>query len=485
MSFERIVISVSDISKRYEIYSTPRDRLRQMVRPRLHHLAQRVALVFGAKGSRPPPHYFREFWALRNVSFEVGRGETFGIIGRNGSGKSTLLQILAGTLSATSGQVRTEGRIAALLELGSGFDPEFTGRENVYLNCSILGMRREEVDNRIDSILAFADIGDFIDQPVKTFSSGMFVRLAFAVQAHIDASILIIDEALAVGDVFFRQKCHERMDRLRTSGTTIILVSHSMMEIEQFCERAILLERGSPIFTGKAAEATKRYYLLEQENKLHASNRASTTEIASVGAASTDFGELPEWPSHDAFLDISGIAQVSTGQATCTGVAMCNADGHPCAHFQQGDKVVFYFEFSIESDIGVPMCGLVIKNERGVIVHGKSSWQYETETPAVSRAGSRIRCRQEIELRVASGEYTCEIGMGAIDAADIGRLESISYEQYTSIERRICHLPDVATFTVALANRDGAARLTHHGVADLPGRITTVVSTPSSAQSGV
>ena len=200
-----IVIDVRNLSKRYEIYTTPRDRLKQLVLPRLHQAANRTGVALKILKHRTPPHYFREFWALNDVSFQVRRGETFGIIGRNGSGKSTLLQIIAGTLAQTSGEVAVKGRIAALLELGCGFAPEFTGRENVFLNGRILGLTQKEIAARYDQIVDFADIGEFIDQPVKTYSSGMFVRLAFAVQAHIDASIVIIDEALTVGDVFFRQ----------------------------------------------------------------------------------------------------------------------------------------------------------------------------------------------------------------------------------------------------------------------------------------
>ena len=262
MSSDEIVIDVRNLSKRYEIYNTPRDRLKQLVLPRLHQTANRAGVALGISKHRAPPIYFREFWALQDVSFQVRRGETFGIIGRNGSGKSTLLQILAGTLAQTSGQANVKGRIAALLELGSGFNPEFTGRDNVFLNARILGLTQKEIEARYDQIVEFADIGEFIDQPVKTYSSGMFVRLAFAVQAHIDASIVIIDEALAVGDVFFRQKCYSRLEQLRDSGAAILLVSHSMPEIEQYCERAILLDHGSQRFIGPSSEAAKHYYLL-------------------------------------------------------------------------------------------------------------------------------------------------------------------------------------------------------------------------------
>ncbi|MDR3631859.1 MAG: ABC transporter ATP-binding protein, partial [Desulfocapsaceae bacterium] len=266
MSSNEYAVEVAGLRKRYEIYDSPRDRLKQFVLPRLHQGLNRAGSALGVLPRRPAPCYFREFWALQDVTFRVRPGETFGIIGRNGSGKSTLLQILAGTLAPTCGDVKTSGRIAALLELGSGFNPEFSGRNNVFLNGQILGLTQKEIEARYEQIAEFADIGEFIDQPVKTYSSGMFVRLAFAVQAHIDASIVIIDEALAVGDVFFRQKCYARLEQLRSSGAAIFLVSHSMTEIEQFCDRAILLENGRQVFIGSSAEATKHYYLLHQTN---------------------------------------------------------------------------------------------------------------------------------------------------------------------------------------------------------------------------
>ena len=192
---------------------------------------------------RAPSTFFREFWALKDVSFEVKRGETVGIIGRNGSGKSTLLQIICGTLSPTGGQVETHGRVAALLELGSGFNPEFTGRENVYMNGSVIGLSRDEIDTLFDDIVAFADIGEFIDQPVKTYSSGMYVRLAFAVIAHVNADTLVIDEALAVGDVFFVQKCMRFLRKFMDEGT-IIFVSHDTGAVVNLCNRAFMLNKG-------------------------------------------------------------------------------------------------------------------------------------------------------------------------------------------------------------------------------------------------
>ncbi len=244
-------IKVEGLSKCYHIYNTPRDRLKQFVLPGI----QRMAGI-------APKQYYREFWALKDVSFEVKKGETVGIIGRNGSGKSTLLQMICGTLSPTAGSVTTHGRIAALLELGSGFNPEFTGRENVYINGSILGLSRAEIDARFDDIAAFADIGEFIDRPVKTYSSGMYVRLAFAVQAMVDPDILIVDEALAVGDEKFQRKCFARLDDLKSEGSSILFVSHSSGSIVELCQRTLLIDHGARLMFGPSPDAISAYQKL-------------------------------------------------------------------------------------------------------------------------------------------------------------------------------------------------------------------------------
>jgi lipopolysaccharide transport system ATP-binding protein len=212
MSSSDIAIRVQGLSKRYEIYTKPSDRLKQFVLPLLQRLT--------GKASK---QYFREFWALKDVSFEVRKGQTVGIIGRNGSGKSTLLQMICGTITPTTGSIQTNGRVAALLELGSGFNPEFTGRENIYMNASVLGLNSSEIDIRFNDIVDFADIGDFVEQPVKTYSSGMMVRLAFAVIAHVDADILVVDEALSVGDAFFAQKCMRFLRKFMETGTVLFV----------------------------------------------------------------------------------------------------------------------------------------------------------------------------------------------------------------------------------------------------------------------
>ena len=248
MSSETMALEIDGLGKCFHVYDKPGDRLRQFVLPRLSRMV-----------GRPARDYYREFWALHHLDLRVRKGETIGIIGRNGSGKSTLLQMVCGTLEPTRGEVRTHGRIAALLELGAGFNPEFSGRDNVYMNAALLGLSDAQIAERFDSIAAFADIGEFMEQPVKTYSSGMYVRLAFAVAAHLEPEILIVDEVLAVGDASFQQKCLGKMEEVSRSGRTVLIVSHNMTVIEGLCERAILLEKGRVAKIGNTHEVVEGY----------------------------------------------------------------------------------------------------------------------------------------------------------------------------------------------------------------------------------
>lgn len=259
-------IDVEGLSKCFHIYDKPIDRLKQSLLPRLSRFT-------ASSQSR----YYREFWALTDITLQVKRGETVGIIGRNGSGKSTLLQIICGTLDATRGSVRTRGRIAALLELGAGFNPEFTGRENVYLNATVLGLTEEEVTARFDRIAAFADIGEFLDQPVKIYSSGMYARLAFAVAINVDPDILIVDEALAVGDEPFQRKCFARIEAIKNQGGSILFVSHSGGTIVNLCDRAVLLNKGRQLFFGTPKRAV--YFSQKIGNHLSDNDEEIIAEI--------------------------------------------------------------------------------------------------------------------------------------------------------------------------------------------------------------
>lgn len=248
MSSDGIAVRAENISKCYHLYERPGQRLRQFLMPRMEGLLGRDSKA-----------NYREFWALKEATFEVRRGETFGIVGRNGSGKSTLLQLLCGTLTPTQGQVSITGRVAALLELGSGFNPEFTGRENVYLNGAVLGMSHEIIQARFEDIVAFADIGEFIDQPLKSYSSGMAVRLAFSVATYADADILIVDEALSVGDFAFQAKCMRRLNDFVDNGGTLLFVSHDINAVKNLCSRAMFLQKGVVRAIGPSEEVCEQY----------------------------------------------------------------------------------------------------------------------------------------------------------------------------------------------------------------------------------
>jgi len=283
-------ISVQHMSKCYHMYAQPSDRLKQA-----------FASLLGRIADFKPSTYFREFWSLKDVSFEVKKGETLGIIGRNGAGKSTLLQILCGTLTPTSGTVQTNGRVAALLELGAGFNPEFTGRENIFMNASVLGLSDAEIKDRLEDIIAFADIGAFIDQPVKTYSSGMYVRLAFSIATSVDPDILVIDEALSVGDGSFSRKSFDRIIALRDAGKTILFCSHSLYQVEAICDRVIWLDGGQVQVMDEPAKAIVAYNAML--SKLSASVTSSQQTNINEGHYHSDHADhAVKAPSGTAYI---------------------------------------------------------------------------------------------------------------------------------------------------------------------------------------
>ncbi|MGE0470211.1 MAG: ABC transporter ATP-binding protein [Nitrospira sp.] len=319
-------IRLDTISKCYRIFQNPQDRFRQA-------LLDRFQVVFGKKSVSP---LYREHWALRNVSFELRSGEAVGVLGRNGAGKSTLLQIIAGTLEPTSGTVQTSGRITALLELGSGFNPEFTGRENVFLNAQILGLSRADTLTRFDDIASFADIGDFIDQPVKTYSSGMMMRLAFAVQTAFEPKVLIVDEALSVGDMFFQAKCMARISRLVESGVALLFVSHDISTVRQLCQRAILLDGGVVRLIGAAATVSDQYVKLQLEDRNQSAYNASVKRDPPSGFASDMCSAEPSGSTaiqdiafgQEAFQKRAQHHRVSNGDAKIVNVQMLLNGNH-------------------------------------------------------------------------------------------------------------------------------------------------------------
>ena len=356
---DTIAISVKKLSKCYRIFPSPQARLIQGI---LGHRKQ----------------LYRNFWALRDINFELRQGQTLGVVGRNGSGKSTLLQILCGTLTPTEGQINCHGRIAGLLELGSGFNPEFTGIENIFLNASLLGLKQKDIDSRLDSILAFADIGEHIHQPVKTYSSGMALRLAFAVQANIEPDILIVDEALAVGDELFQKKCFSRLSQLKQQGTSILLVTHSCAQIIQHCDQALLLHKGQQQLLGQPSIITTTYQqlanapdeqwptVIQRRQNLINSNKSNTDENKSKLAEHATEHDPNLIPQSREIYPSEGIIIES--------VTVESPDGRECNQINFGTAFQLRFKYRATSDHKPQpiRCGCHIANNQGLRITGQA-----------------------------------------------------------------------------------------------------------------
>lgn len=338
-----VAIRVQNLSKCYQLYDRPEDRLKQVIYPRLRRFL-----------GKEPKNYAREFWALKDVSFDVKKGETVGIIGRNGSGKSTLLQIIAGTLEATQGQVQVNGRVAALLELGSGFNPEFTGRENVYINAAIQGMSKDQIDAKFEDITAFADIGDFIEQPIKTYSSGMVMRLAFAVNACIEPDILVVDEALGVGDAPFQAKCYKRLRRLVDRGKSVLFVSHDIATVRSICSRALWLKNGRTELWGEAKEVSKHYERFcweEQGIVINHSDISDNDEPLALssskpvlrGAASSISVPPQLFEENPVFTANRQRTRMGTGDVVIRNFIMLNEEGNQTTSFEYNEQISLHY----------------------------------------------------------------------------------------------------------------------------------------------
>lgn len=388
MSSNDIAIRVENLSKCYEIYANPHDRLKQFVLPRLQRSA-----------GREPKQYFREFWALKDVSFEVKKGETVGIIGRNGSGKSTLLQMICGTLSPTSGDIQTNGRIAALLELGSGFNPEFTGRENVYMNASVLGLSNDEIDTRFDDIVAFADIGEFIEQPVKTYSSGMMVRLAFSVSVNVRPDILVVDEALAVGDGAFQLKCMTRLKALQETGATVLFVSHDLGSVGRLCSSAHILDRGAKLAEESVFDSIRTY-----ERLLKLSEQKELLYEKGKGKGKGARHPLKRFYEESEYLPVS----LGTQEAIISEVEISGSEGKGEGLLVSGECVSLLIRIISEIEVENVILGFGLRSVQGVRVIGGNS-QF-SKVPIGLRQGAN-QVEVDFFLNIVAGEYFLNIGL--------------------------------------------------------------------------
>lgn len=403
MSSNDFAIRIEGLSKCYQIYDRPRDRLKQFIYPRLKRSLGKIS-----------HNYYKEFWALHNVSFTINRGETVGIIGRNGAGKSTLLQMICGTLSPTEGNVEINGRVAALLELGAGFNPEFTGRENVYLNASVLGMSKSETDSKLDEILSFADIGEFIDQPVKTYSSGMYVRLAFAVQACVDPEILIVDEALAVGDIGFQYKCFNRMEALKKKGTTILMVTHSTGSILEYADRCIVMKNGELIADTTDVLAAVLAY--EKGMILSQAEAPRRAKVQSTGNNINDYTveELEQIQLSGTHKEIDE-KRFGSARAIIESMKIIKADETPLEDkpmVKSGESLTFKFVLLVAEEIKEAVLGISLSRALGGDVWGDNNI-------AAGQPLNLMPGKYEIEYKVAlplnAGDYLIHCGLASLD----------------------------------------------------------------------
>ncbi len=362
-------VQFDSVSKSYPVYDSPGDRLKELI-------------SFG----RLTRH--RDFWALRNISFDVKKGETFCVIGENGSGKSTLLQIVAGILRPSSGRTAIAGRVSALLELGAGFSPEFSGRDNVYLNGSILGLSRKEIDRRYSAIAEFAEIGDFLNQPVKTYSSGMLVRLAFAVAIHVDPEVLLVDEALAVGDIYFRHRCMRKVHELRSRGVTILFVSHAVADVKAVGDRALWLDAGKLIDIGPTDRVVSRYLaaMTEKDSRYLTHKHAS----GSLGREAVHAAEIVESiPNVD--------HRHGDRRAEIIGIAVLDEDGRALHLIEPSTTIVVRISARAHADLASPNIGFMMRNQLGLDFAGTNTTREDTELPPM-QAGDTYTVDFHLEI---------------------------------------------------------------------------------------
>lgn len=402
------IITVDNVSKAYRIWETPSARLRSPLYDAAASAFPKNSPPHQALTSRAAQGY-RDFYALRDISFTVRRGQGTGIIGRNGSGKSTLLQMIAGTLQPTRGSIDVKGRVAALLELGSGFNPEFTGRENVYLNGAIFGFSQQEMDRRFESIAEFAEIGSFMDQPVKIYSSGMMVRLAFSVATATQPDILIVDEALSVGDVFFQQKCFARIREMLANGTTLLFVSHDVGGVQNLCSHAVLLHEGAAVFQGPPEEAASRYYALSGRGAATANHHVRPDAASGAERAKLRTDLAKEFSRHDILP--RARSRHGNGEMKVDAVCFVNELGEHSMTVEMGKSATIQVRVRAERAITAPSVGFNLIDRMNNLVFAAGTRQVGSPMPPMSPGEERV-ITFRVELAVQPGEYTFSIGCG-------------------------------------------------------------------------
>ncbi|MEH2137442.1 ABC transporter ATP-binding protein [Nostoc sp.] len=439
---DEIILQVSNLSKCFKIYSNPWHRAREWL-------------------SRKKETYHQSFWSLKDVSFQVRKGEFIGIIGENGAGKSTLLKIITGVLKPTAGSYQLNGKVLSLLELGTDFNFELSGRGNAIYSAELLGFPEGYVQKRLEDIAEFSELGEFFDRPMKLYSSGMKARLAFSLFIFLECDVLILDEVLAVGDIFFQQKCYARLEELIAKQITIILVTHQLAAVQQYCKEVILLHHGQKIYQGEAREGILKFHQLKRAFLNNVPQPVLQEKI------SVPLLETPDnffWPTDEVFIPISFP---KTNYAQITRYGICNAKGEATANFLQGEQAYFCCEFQIKKSIAVPIVAVFITNKLNLQVHIKTSFHHKITVPNQVNEGDYVRFCRSINLNIAPDEYVINFGLATMSPDDYARLDELPQVEFSS-HIHICDMYEkVGVFYVTSHYTNN--HHSHLGLCNLPG----------------
>lgn len=451
---DNAVLSVSNLSKRFKVYGNPWGILKEWA-------------SFGLRS------YHTDFWALKDVSFDVYKGEFVGVIGPNGAGKSTLLRVITDVLRPTSGTYQVDGRVLSILELSGGTDKDLTGRENVIRSGQLLGFPNGYVQERMQRIKEFSELGDFFEQPLRLYSSGMRARLSFSMFAFMDTDVLILDEVLAVGDIFFKQKCFARLAELIEQKTSIILVTHSMGIIQRYCDRVIFLSNGEKVFAGNPGEGIRLYLQIRGEKqaefvkKLAQDEELDEVVVPRSGKKPQPTSKPASWPSDEAFTYKTFPALKGKGRASITRMAILNEQGEPAITFKQGERLHLYCEYQVKKDIDVPVVNMEIRDKLNLLIHSKDSLQNSAESPTSVSSGGIIHYYQSISLNLKPGNYIISIEATALSLEDYQQARKYGSGLTMRMKPLWALKPALAISILPRYGED--LELLHGGICDLPG----------------
>lgn len=405
-----VVLKVENLSKVFKIYTSPTGRIKEWLSLGRHS-------------------YHREFQALKDVSFEVRKGGFLGIIGPNGAGKSTLLKIITGVLEATSGSYQTSSKVLSLLELSGGMDDDLSGRENIIRSAQFLGFPDGYVEEKMEQISEFAELEEFFDQPLGLYSSGMRIRLAFSMFAFLECDILILDEVLAVGDIFFRQKCYARLEELIKQNTAIILVTHSTGTVSQYCDDVIVLQNGAVSYHGSADLAIQKYFEIKKDKGIKVKASIAYMEEDYVSSKHIELNPAPaqfEWPAESLFKESALPQKSENDQAKLVRLLVCDTENNPRLVFNQGETACFYFVYQAKEDMGVPISGINLLTGKNLFIYGKNSLQFGLDHPLQFQEKEFMYCRQIMKLDLAPGNYIFNLNLFTMSPLDFAQKENLS-----------------------------------------------------------